>query len=489
MHLLQVNSRSDWGLFFGHFHPVVVHLPIGILVIAFILELIRLKTKNEHLNQTIAIVLFYGFISAMISCLFGWLLSSGGDYDEDMLFWHQWMGISVAIISGLLWLGKKKLLSFSINPFSKVYTGLLLIMIVMITLTGHLGGNMTHGNGYLTASMPQPFRNWLGIQNKENKNARKPITDINEGLIYADFIAPAMESKCWTCHNATKKKGKLRMDTEELLMKGGKHGVVIKANDAEGSELIKRLTLPEGDDKRMPPEGKIGLTEQEVNLIKWWIAGGASFTAKVKQLPQNDLVKAYFNKMSAAMASKNAKDNGGDTSGGTPMSPVFLQKISSASKADIDALKNQHVIISPVSQNQSFLELSMINNTGFDDANMKLLNKLATQIVWLKLSGTKITDAGIKEISACKNLVRLNIEGTAVTNNSIATLKQLPNLEYLNIVGTKIDDNGLEELASTKPLKNIYCWQTGVTQKGVEELHKINPGIRVNVGGEKVADK
>jgi len=54
------------------------------------------------------------------------------------------------------------------------------------------------------------------------------------------------------------------MDTQELLMKGGKNGVIIKANDVANSELIKRLLLPEEDEHHMPPKGKTPLTEQEI---------------------------------------------------------------------------------------------------------------------------------------------------------------------------------------------------------------------------------
>jgi uncharacterized membrane protein len=482
MHLLPLNSSPGWQLFFGHFHPVVVHLPIGILMIAFILELIRIKTKNDQLRHTIVIVLFYGFISAIISCLFGWLLSSGGDYDEDNLFWHQWMGISTAIVSGLLWLASKKSIFIP-----KVYTGMFVLMIMLLTITGHLGGNMTHGSGYLTANIPEPFHKWFGINSNQAKK-RANITNINEAVIYADIIAPVLEVKCWSCHNASKKKGKFRMDTEELLMKGGRHGIVIKPNDAEGSELIKRVSLPEGDDKRMPAEGKSGLTEKEISLIKWWIAGGASFKAKVKELPQTETVKTYFKTLQGSAGVQNGNSMG-DTANGTPPSPVFLQKIDTANAADINALKKENVIVSRVSQNMPFLELSMVNNSGFDDSRMKLITKLAPQVVWLKLQDTKITDAGLKELSNCKNLVRLNIEGTMISNNSISVLKQLPNLEYLNMVATKIDDNGLIELAGNKQLKNIYCWQTGVTQKGVDALYKLNPAIHVDFGSEKEIKK
>ena len=474
MHLLKIDPQSDWAMFFGHFHPVVVHLPIGILFIAFVLEMVRLKTKSTSLNSSVTIVLFWGFISAVISCVFGWLLSSAGDYNEDTLFWHQWLGISIAIIAGVLWIIKRRN-NNAATP--KMYTSLVVTVMLLLIFTGHLGGSLTHGEDYLTANTPQPFRSWLGIKASTPKQERKPITNISEAFIYKDLVEPILETKCWSCHNADKKKGQLRMDTEALLLKGGKHGQVIKANDIAGSELIKRLLLPNDDDKRMPPKGKPGPSAEEIEVIKWWVANGASFTAKVKALKQTPAVTSYFNKYSNT--GRNQKDSAAKE---TPASAVFSQKIPAADKATIEALKKQNLIINPIAQNQSFLELSAIDAPALSDNDMKLMSKLSVQLVWLKLSNTKITDAGVSEMAGCQNLVKLYLDGTKITNSSIATIKKFTQLEYLNIGGTSLDDKGLLELASMKNLTHIYCWQTGITEKGAAAFNQINARVKIVFG-------
>ncbi|MFP5042336.1 c-type cytochrome domain-containing protein [Parasediminibacterium sp. JCM 36343] len=480
MFLLEINAASDWELFFGHFHPVVVHLPIGILIIAFTLEMVRIRAKNDSLNKAVSISLCLGFISALISCLFGWLLSSSGGYNESTLFWHQWLGISVAVVAGITWLLKNNVAFIQGAIMSKVYVGLFLLLMFLLTFTGHLGGNMTHGEDYLTMNTPEPFRSWFEIASKSSKSANKKITDINEAVVYQDLIAPVIEAKCSSCHNASKTKGGLRMDTEVLLIKGGKHGAVIVPKDAEGSELIKRVLLPESDEKRMPPKGKPALTNEEIALIKWWIANGASMKAKVKELPKKEEVAAYFKTMGGnATLSTSAAPNGDSSSKETPASVVFQQKVSEAASADIDALKKEHLIVSPVSQNQPFLEVSAVNDANLDDSKMMLISKIPQQLVWLKLFNTKITDGGLKQIVNCKNIVKLNIEGTAITGSSAATIKQFQNLEYLNVVNTKFDDRGLLELATLKNLKVVYCWQSQVSPKGIEAVKKLNPKLIV----------
>src|SRR3954471_8032242 len=83
----------------GRLHPALVHLPIGILLIACILQLIAVKRNAIDWTPMIRIVVFAGMLSAIGSAISGFLLSRLDDYDETLVSWHQWMGISLAIVS------------------------------------------------------------------------------------------------------------------------------------------------------------------------------------------------------------------------------------------------------------------------------------------------------------------------------------------------------------------------------------------------------
>lgn len=102
-------------------------------------------------------------------------------------------------------------------------------------------------------------------------------------VIYKDIVAPVFEKTCSKCHGAEKAKGKLRLHTYELIMKGGENGKVIKPGDAAGSTLVKSMTLPMSDDDHMPPEDKPQPTAAQIAAIKWWVAKGASETMKVSE--------------------------------------------------------------------------------------------------------------------------------------------------------------------------------------------------------------
>jgi hypothetical protein len=82
-------------------------------------------------------------------------------------------------------------------------------MIPLIIITGHLGGSLTHGSDFLTKG----FSEKDSVAEKEIK----PIADVQEANVYADIVQPIFESKCYSCHNKSKKKGKLRLDEPALF--------------------------------------------------------------------------------------------------------------------------------------------------------------------------------------------------------------------------------------------------------------------------------
>jgi uncharacterized membrane protein len=472
MILLQTNAPSDWAMFFGHFHPVVVHLPIGMLMIAAILEYISRKKGLESLQPAITPILWWGMISAVVSCIFGYLLSSSGEYNEDTLFLHQWMGISVALVALAAWYMKKNWQND--DTMKKVYVPSIYALIILLTGTGHLGGNMTHGEDYLYTYTPEPFRSIAGLPPRTSGGgARKKIENIEQALVYQDVIAPVMEQKCWSCHNANKIKGQLRMDKIELLTKGGEHGAIFKANDPDNSEMIKRVLLDMNDEHHMPPKGKTPLTDQEISLVTWWIKNGAKFDVKVAQLKPDDKIKPIL----VALAGGAVIASGGET-----ISPVFNEKVSAASENDIKKLTDLNVIVMPVSKDQNYLDVNFINARTLDDSRIGLISNVSDQIVWLKLGSTKITDKSLSDISKLKNLTRLNLEHTTVTDAGIAQLKDLKYLEYINLFDTKVTDVGIRELAKLKGLKKVYCWQTKVTIAGVNALKKALPNVEVDMG-------
>lgn len=83
--------------FIGRFHPLLVHLPIGILLFTLLLQWLSTKEKWAALKTVIPLGYLFGAGSAIASCITGYLLGSAGEYDETVLNLHQWMGILTAL--------------------------------------------------------------------------------------------------------------------------------------------------------------------------------------------------------------------------------------------------------------------------------------------------------------------------------------------------------------------------------------------------------
>src|SRR6186713_1058276 len=264
----------------GRLHPLLVHLPIGFLLMALLLRWISGSGRPRFapLAAAVPFVLLLGVFSALMSCITGLLLSSAGEYDSGTVIFHMWMGIATTLVAAL-WYSQIK--SGQTGRMTG-YTGFVLLGLLL--LTGHLGGSLTHGNDYLIGALST-------ADDQAPVPSRRPIADVQQAVAYTEIIQPILSAKCYNCHGPNRQKGKLRMDQATLLMQGGKNGPVIVAGKAGESELIKRVALPLEDEHHMSPKGKPQLTEHERALLSWWIGTGASFTGKVQDLAQTDKVR------------------------------------------------------------------------------------------------------------------------------------------------------------------------------------------------------
>ncbi len=454
MSLLEA-SQAGWGLFVGRFHPLLVHLPIGMLMVAFILEILSKNRRLAVLGAAVLPVLIFGALSAVAACVAGWLLSASGGYDEKALDLHMWMGIGVAVISVLLCILRKYSL------LKKAWLPVSALMIVLLSAAGHYGGSLTHGDDYLTAALP------IG----KKKAAAAAFNGKPEDMkVYEHLVQPILEQKCYGCHNEQKLKGGLRLDGMKHIGAGGENGPVVKDSLPEMSELYKRLVLSEDDDKRMPPKGKPQLNPQQLEIIYWWIAEGASATATVKDLRKSPRIQLVLESLQPS--------HGGESN---PFIPE--EETSPPSDKAVAALEAIGVKVMPVAAQSGYVMINAINATRFGDKEAELLLPLKSQIAWLKLSNTQISDTALKAIAQLPRLTRLQLENTAVTDGGIQNLAGVKTLMYLNLVGTKVTGKGLQGLQKNKTLREVYVYKSAVTPAEAAALQKSMPHARIDTGG------
>jgi uncharacterized membrane protein len=449
--------------FIGHLHPVLVHLPIGILLLACLFHWISRYEKFQHLRPAVHVILFLGMISAIATCITGYLLSGTEDYDETLVQFHQWMGISVAGISMVTFYLYKN------NRLVKWHAPSGILLGTVILITGHLGGSLTHGSDYLT----KPLENLSGDEITPIIK-RKPIPDIQQAWVYADVVQPIFQSKCYGCHSVTKQKGKLRLDQADLIIKGGKDGVVIVPGKANESELMKRVLSPREEEHHMPPREKPQLNEKETALLQWWINQGADFTKKVKDIQQPEKIKPLLNDLQHATEVKK-------------YAPAFpSEAVEQADEKAVRQLKDRGVVVMPVAQNNHWLVANFITVPDFSDKDIHLLLPLKKQLVWLKIGHTAISDSALIVIAQCTNLTELQLDHTRITNQGLNDLSTLINLQSLNLVSTTITGAGIMKLVTLKKLQFLYLYQTEVDKKDWSALQKAFPKSVLDSGGYKL---
>ncbi len=420
---LNGQSHATWERFIGRFHPLAVHIPIGLLVLVPVLEIAG--ARRRMLRDTAAFVLAFACAACLGSLVLGYLLAHGSGDTGPLLARHMWAGILLCIGTLLCVLARP---SWASGAVRAVYPVMLACDLLLLIWTAHQGGSITHGTSYLTENMPAPMKKIFGAGSDASANPDS---------FYAQRIHPIFDSNCVTCHGASKFESGLRLDSYPSLMQGGKDGAVITPGKPESSLLVQRITLPPADKHFMPAEGRPPLRPEEISLIEAWIRDGASPTATT---------------VVGISAPERRKD--------PPPQPVGDY---SALMPEIRGMQTSiGAKVVPLSSNLSdgLVLHTSDGPAAFGDAQLEQFAKFAPYIIEAELGRTAVTDASFDTLAKFTHLRALHLEGTAVTGSGLAKLTPLSQLTYLNLSGTKVTQSAIAPLASMKNLHHIYLFDT-----------------------------
>lgn len=266
----------DFIYFLGRFHVLVLHVPLGIIVALFILEWLTRREKYRHLEAAAPFLWGAAAVSAIVTAILGYMHIAEGGFTGPSAAQHRNFGTALAVLlTGAA--------ALRLSPYAKSYAPVFfpasILFLVLASMTGHYGGNLTHGPTYLLEYAPQPIRAAAGLRPR-----RPPVEDLAMADPFLDVVRPMLDRRCTECHNSEQAEAELDMTTYESLMEGGETGSVIVEGNPEFSELLRRITLPPGDDAFMPAEGKTPLTERQVDIIEWWITAGAPVDVTIGEL-------------------------------------------------------------------------------------------------------------------------------------------------------------------------------------------------------------
>jgi uncharacterized membrane protein len=473
---------NELTLFLGRFHPLLVHFPIALLVLAGVCELCawwgRRRRSSGVLNaqaspalaalaDSTGSVLSLGAVSAVAAAGAGYLLGGSGGYGGPTFVWHERLGVAVAtgaVLTWCAWILARR----SRHPelTTTVYRTLLVTTVIVIVLAGHLGATLTHGEGYLAEHAPAAISGWLG--GGAGAAAVPVVGRPDQAIAYSTVVQPILARRCVNCHGPDRAEGKLRLDAIEGIRKGGEDGPAIVAGRAADSEMIRRIWLPLSHKDAMPPGGRHSVTVSEAAVLRWWIDQGAPADKKLGELEITAEVEPVIEAVVGVVT------RGGPSLPDVDVGPPDRQAVAAAARLGVSVV--------PLGAGNHFIELHCTNANAFGDSELAALRPLAPQAVWLNLGGTRITDAGLSTVAQFKNLTRLHLNRTAVSDRGLPQLAGLQRLEYLNLYGTGVSDAGLESLAALKRLRTLYVWQTSVSDSGLERLRSALPRLQADSG-------
>jgi len=252
--------------FFGRFHPATVHFPIAMLSVAALMEFLQIVRRKPGLSPATLSLTAIGFAAAALSTLMGWALASGTP-PKDVLETHRWAGVATTVVSaGALALVVRA--RGSRGWIVQAARGSLFLAMVLVSLTGHWGGQMSFGPTWYSDAWPWPA---------PKKDSRLPLQNTSGKVDFVADVAPIIKESCFLCHGGGKGdkngEGGLLLTTRTHAMKGGDEGPCLVPFKPEESTFYT-LLIHKKPNLRMPKKAK-QLPPEQIDKVRRWIEQGA----------------------------------------------------------------------------------------------------------------------------------------------------------------------------------------------------------------------
>jgi uncharacterized membrane protein len=456
----------DLAFFFGRFHVLALHLPIGIVIAAVVLDVLARRPRYAALAQASAFLWGAAAVSAVVTALLGYLHFAEGGFTGAAGTAHRsWGTITAAAALVAWWLAAR---GRGTPNAARIGAGI--AMLALVSITGHYGGQLTHGTTFLEEYAPSFLRSLLGAAPR-----RPPVTSVAAADPYFDVVQPLLERRCGTCHNDQKMNGGFSVGSYDSTLVGGDTGRAFVPGNVDASEALYRVSLPPDDEAFMPAEGKTPLTAEQVAILEWWVSAGAPRATTVGELD----VPADVEPKLARELELDGAAPAAAASPSTRADPSLVARLAEAGfLARQVAQSDARLVVSPLSP-----------GTPLASSALEALAAAASEIADLNLADTGLDDAELARIGALPTATHLRLARNELTDAALATLAVSARLEHLNLYGNAgVTDRSIEALAALTALREVFFWQTGVTQDGAARLRALRPDLTVDLGAGDAAE-
>ena len=438
-----------WVGFLGSLHPVFLHLPIGALLLLVLMEGVSIVSFGRYRTDT-SLPLAFALITSLLALVFGYALYLTGNYTGELIEQHK---DEALIFTGLLVLCVLFKLARYYHPerlrgMRVCYTLSLFGSIAVMTLAGHNGGLITHGD---------PMDKWPAAVLAQREAASEALR--GDPVIFEHVVQPILQERCVYCHGADKQEASLRLDSYAALLTPAESGPSLVPGNAGNSELIQRLLLPVHDEKRMPPTDKPQATAEEIALLTWWVDQGATQNKSKSELSVSDEIELALASL-VSPAERTAREAAHRQELAAERRALLVER--ERLKPLIDAFNaNYPGALSYRSSESADLSFSATSVAStFGTVDLEALLPFADVLVSANLARSVIDDTAASYIAQLTALRELNLSQTSVGNAFIAGMTVLPDLHMLNLFGTQVGSESNTPLLKLPALRTLYIGNT-----------------------------
>ena len=474
----------------GRLHPIMVHLPLGLVFAALVVEVARLIQRRPSLSAFTPIALGLAALGAVVASGTGWFFSEG-EADTSSLFWHRWLGIACAVVLiAVAWMAIRAA-RHTVNAaqITPIVRGVLLAAALLVGWVGHLGGDMVWGENYVLQPILKAWNGGApsaGGANGDDATGSGAAaanatgngdSDADKLAFYTSNVLPILQDRCYECHGNGKHKGGLSMDVRSSLVSRDSNGIwIVQPGDPAHSLMIERCLLPAEDDEAMPPQGD-RLKATELEFLRTWIAAGAVMPAGGGAIAANGSSGVRVAPVPDSVADRRGPIN-------APKSrSAGLPALSDAQIAEATALRGKGINAVPVSVGASTLSVSIPGGKGVGDADISALIPIAPLIEELSFARASVSDAGMMQMPSMPFVRSVRVDNTALTDVGITVLlSRTLEVETVNLVSSGATDAVFTVLGKLPRLQRVYVFDTQVTAQGIDRFRATHPGVEIVVG-------
>ena len=522
--------------FGGRLHPLLVHFPIALLLVAATVELLR--PRRQRPSDSGIVCLFFGGLGGAAAAWCGWMFA---EYEpvagrlQETLFLHRWAGVAAASLAIPTWLLGLLMRRKPVTSLMTIYRLGVFLAAVAVSLAGYWGGYMVWGPNHL-----------LEVFEKPVGEANEAIEDVTEAQGAADPLPLDIPDTQAQLDAAVDNAVEDPEASEADSAAPASAEPIAAASDSDGEQPVDSLVAGAGGAPVVDTEvavaspgsmdyaadiaplfeascyechgptgrakGGLRLSDTDEFFVgdsEWWIIqpGDAAASELYRRitLPVEDedfmppegepltpeeveRVRLWIDE-GAQLSGQTAVES--ETESAAAEAPAVSPALSTeavqlvlddtqraARDAAIERISATGAYAGRLGIESDEVEVNLaLAIDGAGDESLDSLAGLEPCLVALDLSRSAVSDTALARLASFPKLRHLKLANTAVGDAGMEHLAPLAELEVLNLFGSRVGDAGLAHLQALEGLRRVYLSETQVTEDGLERLRAACPEL------------